>query len=272
MDFSGTGQPLTPTDLETAVQTLGLSAASDMPVLWSVLTVESRGFGFLDSRRPKILFERHIFFRETGGKFEGAAPDLCARTGGGYKGGEAEYDRLNRAIALCKESGLAADPALRSASWGLGQVMGFNAIAAGFKDAADMAARMSESEGAQLAGMASFMRSAKLDAKLRGRDWTGFAKSYNGATYWQNQYDVKLQAAFDKFSSGVERDLRARAAQGALQFLGFKPGDPDGVIGQNTRRAVADFRKANGPPGNENLDDAVFAAIMAKAGLTWPGL
>jgi hypothetical protein len=268
MEFTGKGQPMTEAGMHAALASMGMDPKADMPVLWAVLTVESRGFGFLSDRRPKILFERHIFHRETGGRFDGQVPDLSAPTGGGYIGGEAEYDRLGRALAVCRKAKLGDDPALRSASWGMGQVMGFNAVAAGFKGAADMVAAMCESEDAQLAGMVGFIRSKKLDARLRERDWTGFARGYNGAGFAKFQYDVKLKAAFDKFSSGVSRDLRARTVQAALTYLGYRPGDPDGVVGQNTRNAVAAFRKDNGLGKGDALDEAVFAAIMKKAGLT----
>ncbi|MFD2379254.1 N-acetylmuramidase domain-containing protein [Ottowia pentelensis] len=100
----------------------------------------------------------------------------------------------------------------------MGQVMGFNADAAGFQSARDMVTQMAESESAQLAGMARFMASQGLDARLRARDWTGFARRYNGPSYWKNAYDVKLKSAFEKFSSGISRDLRARAAQGRCCF------------------------------------------------------
>lgn len=267
MDFAGTGRPMSAAGMAAALAALGMAPKADLPVLWAVLSVESRGFGFLADRRPKILFERHIFFRETGGRFAAAAPDICARSGGGYLGGAAEYDRLARALALCREAGLGEEPALRSASWGLGQVMGFNAIAAGFRSAADMAVLMAESEDRQLAGMAGFIASEKLDARLRARDWAGFAKGYNGPTYWQHQYDVKLRAAFEKFSAGISRDLGARALQAALLYLGYDPGEPDGIVGQNTRRAIATFRKAAGLPAGEDADEKTIAAIMAKAGL-----
>jgi hypothetical protein len=182
-------------------------------------------------------------------------------------GGAAEYDRLARALALCRAAGLGDEPALRSASWGLGQVMGFNAIAAGFRSAADMAAQMQVSEAAQLTGMAAFIRSKRLETKLKARDWTGFARGYNGETFWKFQYDVNLKANFEKFSSGVSRDLRARATQGGLLFLGYKPGDPDGLVGQNTRNAIAAFRRDEQLGTGDVLDDAVFNAIMRKAAL-----
>lgn len=267
MDFVGKGKPLLQADLEAALSVLGLDPVADLPVLWAVLAVESRGFGFLPDRRPKILFERHIFFRESGGKFAAISPDLCSRTGGGYIGGGAEFARLARAIQLCRNAGLDDELALRSASWGLGQVMGFNAVASGFKSASDMAVRMCQSEAAQLGGMAGFMRAEGLHTKLQSRDWVGFAKRYNGSSYWKNQYDVKLGAAFEKFASGVSRDLRARAAQGALVFLGYKPGDPDGVVGQNTRRAIVAFRSDHDMGKSDLLDDALFDALMERAGL-----
>jgi hypothetical protein len=267
LDFAGIGRPMTEAGMAAALVAMDLDPVADLPVLWSVLTVESRGFGFQPDRRPKILFERHIFHRETGGRFAAQAPDLSASSGGGYIGGGAEYDRLGRALGLLKAAGVAPEPALRSASWGLGQVMGFNAVAAGFASAADLAARMAEGEDAQLLGMARFIAANRLHRHLAARNWAAFARGYNGSEYWKNAYDVKLKAAFDRFSSGVGRDLRARTAQAALVYLGYAPGEPDGVVGQNTRNAVAAFRKAEGMPKGDALDTATYAALMAKAGL-----
>lgn len=265
MKFAGSGQPMTESGMKDALAIMGMDPQADMAVLWSILTVESRGFGFLADRRPKILFERHIFYSETGGLFAAEAPDICSKSGGGYSGGAAEYKRLGRALALCRRETLGDGPALRSASWGLGQVMGFNAIGAGFNNLIDMVNRMCAGEDAQLAGMAGFITREKLDARLRKRDWAGFARRYNGSNFWKNEYDVKLKAAFEKFSSGISRDLRARTAQGALLYLGYAPGDPDGVLGQNTRAAIRAFRKANGLGASGELDDKVYAAIMKQA-------
>lgn len=269
LPFAGTAQPLAPGDIRAALVALGLHPTADQALLWAVLAVESRGFGFLADRRPQILFERHIFFGETHGRFAATAPDLCARTGGGYAGGTAEYARLDRALDLCRRAGLGDEPALRSASWGLGQVMGFNAALAGFGTAAEMAIQMAAGEGAQLAAMACFLRSQRLERYLKAQDWAGFACRYNGSNYWRNEYDVKLKLAHAQFASGFSRDLRARAAQAALLFLGYRPGNPDGIVGQNTRRAIVDFRANAGMGSAPELDDQVFRAILAKAGLTW---
>src|SRR5580698_2642849 len=97
------------------------------PEIWSVLHVETSGCGFLVDRRPQILFERHIFSRETGGKFGVTDPDISNPIPGGYgASGDHQYDRLAKAIKLDREA------ALRSASWGIGQIMGFHADDLGY--------------------------------------------------------------------------------------------------------------------------------------------
>lgn len=265
--FVGVGQPLVESDMHSALEILGMDPAFDMPKLWAVLLVESRGFGFLSTRKPKILFERHVFFRLTEGAFADSHPLLCSSNPGGYKGGEPEYVRLQEAIDLCRGRGIKEEKAVQSASWGLGQVMGFNAKASGFKSASQMAEQMAESEAMQLSAMASFMQHEGMDKFLREERWDQFAYRYNGPNYAERGYHLKLEHEFDKFSSGITRDLRARAVQGALIYLGYRPGDPDGIVGQNTKKAIAAFCSDEGMGVSGELDDQTFQAIMSKAGL-----
>ncbi|MBD8655693.1 DUF3380 domain-containing protein [Oxalobacteraceae sp. CFBP 13730] len=109
--------PLSQTGFDAVLDRLGV----DQAALWSLLTVETRGFGFLPDWRPKILFERHIFHKRTGGRFGAGHPNISSPAGKRYLGDAAEYDRLAQAIELDR------DAALESALWALGQVMGFNA-------------------------------------------------------------------------------------------------------------------------------------------------
>ena len=122
MEFSGKGAPISGAGMAKVCDTLDVGE----PEIWAVLTVETRGFGYLPDRRPQILFERHWFSRLTNRRFDGAHPDISNRSPGGYKGGAAEYARLAQARALDEEA------ALKSASWGLPQIMGFNHAGAGF--------------------------------------------------------------------------------------------------------------------------------------------
>src|SRR3954463_1938556 len=120
--FAGLASPLSQVGLEHVLDLLGVEA----PDIWAVLAVETKGCGFLADRRPLILFERHVFHRRTGGAFDASHPGISSTAPGGYLGGSREYLRLDEAIALDRSA------ALNSASWGIGQVMGFNARIAGF--------------------------------------------------------------------------------------------------------------------------------------------
>ena len=169
--FTGSGAPLSADGFKTATSMNGVDSAA----LWAVLSVETSGCGYLPDRRPKILFERHIFHRLTGGKFDATAPDVSAPTAGGYgPSGAHQYDRLAVALKLNQSA------AMKSASWGLGQVMGENFAIAGFPNVDTMVADMVDSEDAQLYGMACFIKGNNLHKKLQSRDWAGFARAYNG--------------------------------------------------------------------------------------------
>ena len=75
-----------------------------------------------------------------------------------------------------------------------------------------------------------------------GCHFTGvFARIYNGPSYWQNRYDIKLAEQFQRFASGSLPNLEMRTAQVALLFLGYAPGKIDGMIGPRTRAAIKNF-------------------------------
>jgi hypothetical protein len=158
MKFASKGQPLTRAGLNKALGILGLGP-NDAAYIWTVIEVETagltQGFGFRVDRRPQILFERHIFCKRTEGCFDGEAPDISGPAGG-YGSLAEQYIKLEKAIALCAKAKLGIEPALKSASWGMGQVMRFNHEAAGFTSAASMARAMVRGEDEQLAAMARF--------------------------------------------------------------------------------------------------------------------
>lgn len=268
MMLRGLGRPFTQAGLDNALRIMGLNPAKDLPRLWAIMAVESRGFGFLSDRRPQILFERHIFSRETGGQFDEVAPDISSKATGGYVGGAGEYDRLERAIALLAAKKAPPEAALASASWGLGQVMGFNFKSGGFASATDLVARHLEGEDEHLVAMAGFVVKNKLSEAISQGDWETVARRYNGAGFAANHYDMKLKAAFEKFSAGAIRDLPIRTAQAALLYLGFGKGmgDPDGILGDGTRRAIRAWRAHAGLSESDRLDGPDFTRLLTAAG------
>ena len=269
MNFYGTGQPLTRKGLANALAILGLGP-NDAAYIWTVVEVETagltQGFGFRLDRRPQILFERHMFRKYTNGRFDGTAPDISGPAGS-YGLLSEQYSKLEKALSLCAKANLGAEPALKSASWGMGQVMGFNCGIGGYKSCATMVHAMVRSEDHQLACMAGFLRGNGLAEKLIRRDWSGFARMYNGPSYWQNRYDVKLAEQFERFAGGSVPNLEMRTAQVALLFLGYGPGRIDGIVGPRTRAAIRSFRIAAGLPASDELDGPVYLALCKKAGI-----
>ena len=79
-------------------------------------------------------------------------------------------------VALCAKAKLSVEPALQSASWGMGQVMGFNYDVARYKSAANMIQAMVRNEDAQLAAMAGYLRANGVADKLIKKDWTALRR------------------------------------------------------------------------------------------------
>jgi hypothetical protein len=159
----------------------------------AVVAVESGRLGGFDknTRRPIILFEPHVFSRETGGDFDASHP-LISYAGWGkrpYPRTQAErWTQLHQAMAL--------DPgaALSSASWGAFQVMGFNHRACGFGTAWAFARAMASGSRAQLDAAANYILHRRLDDELREGRWAAFALAWNGPGFAKHDYDGRLAA------------------------------------------------------------------------------
>jgi len=254
INFVGPGLPLSSAGFSAAT---AINAIEDA-ALWSVLSVETSGCGYLPDRRPKILFERHIFSRLTGGQYDADDPDISNPTAGGYgAGGANQYLRLQAAVQLDGEA------ALKSASWGLGQIMGENYSGAGFSDVDSMVTAMVVSEDAQLNGMANFIKNNGMNQSLENHDWAGFARLYNGPNYAANNYDGLLQQFYTKYSGSSAPDLTVRAAQIYLTFKNFSPGGIDGVIGPGTINAVKAFQTSIGVPATGTVDDQLVQQLSS---------
>jgi peptidoglycan hydrolase-like protein with peptidoglycan-binding domain len=251
MTFVGVAHPLHADGLTAAASHAGVDPA----VLWSVVTVETSGCGFLPDRRPCILFERHIFRTRTGQRFDTAHPGISGSPGGYGPAGAHQYERLEEAIACDRRA------ALESASWGLGQVMGFNAGPAGYRDAEDMVSQMMRGENEQILAMASFMRANGMHTALQRSDWAGFARRYNGPGFATNRYDEKLAAVHTSICNRGIPDLEARAVQLLLTYHGFNPGKIDGIVGGRSRTAIAAFTAKHRLPATGDHKDLLAALL-----------
>lgn len=197
MNFTGKAKRIDDIDLPRVGARVGVGEDE----IHAILDAETAGQGFDAKGRPRMLFEPHIFWKELG---VGAARDEAARLGLAWPKWKRDYPkdsypRLLAAIALCERHGLGVEPALRSASWGLGQIMGFNCVAAGYPTARAMVEDFLDDEERHLDAMITFIIQSRLDGYLRARDWKGFARGYNGPGFAKNGYDRTLARSFDKW-------------------------------------------------------------------------
>lgn len=190
-DFAGPALPVTDDDVRAVAKVLGVSTRH----VRAVMAVESSGRGVHpETRRPIILFEPHVFSRETKRAFDPSHPDLSYPVAGSrpYPTSQAQrYDQLVSAIGLNERA------ALRSASYGLFQIMGFNHRACGHATVQSFVQDMVKGERFQLSAFAMFVvANHEMHAALKASDWAGFARRYNGPSYARHGYDQKLKAAY----------------------------------------------------------------------------
>ncbi len=261
--FRGAAKRLDGLDIPRLGQAIGVGEDE----IRAVLEVESRGSGFDKHGRPAMLFEPHLFWKALG---PGKARDRAAAAGLAYPKWKASayprdsYPRLLQAMEIEETA------ALKSASWGLGQVLGSNHRMAGFPTVQAMVEAFCADEEAHLAGMIAFIKAAGLDDEIRRHDWAAFAKGYNGPAYAKHGYHTRLAAAHAKWAkipdlpfdigAAAEEDERAvapvetfadkarvKAVQERLIALGYHMvGKPDGVMGPRTAGAIAAFEAENG--------------------------
>lgn len=188
-------------DYSKAAQLLGVEEAA----VRTIASVESQGEGFITDKAgnkiPKILFERHVMFKRLrdftpikSADMAAKYPDIVNPTPGGYKGGLAEHERLDRAVKIDRVT------ALESASWGRFQVMGYHWKVLGYSSVQEFVNKAYTEEG-QLELFIRFVKASPTVLKaLKAKDWVGVARAYNGPGYAKNSYHIKMKEAYDRFS------------------------------------------------------------------------
>ena len=172
----------------------------------AVLDVESRGSGFDSKGRVVMLFEPHIFYRELtvrSQRDEAVAQGLAYKNWVAGKYPKDSYPRYEKA---CKINPTAA---ARACSWGLGQIMGFNHVDAGYDSVFEMIDDFKISEANQLEAMINFIVANHLDDELREHDWRGFARGYNGPNYATHGYHTRLQDRYEWWAKKPDTPWRS---------------------------------------------------------------
>lgn len=146
--------------------------------------------------RPIILFERHKFAEHTNNRFNRSHPDISNTVPGKWGAPGRQYERLRRAAMLDETA------ALKSASWGMFQILGQYHAAAGYPTVAAFVDGMMGDVAAHLQAFIGFIQATKgLHRALKDKDWPKFARYYNGVDYAKGDYDTRMSLAYDKFVS-----------------------------------------------------------------------
>lgn len=169
----------------------------------AVAEIESSGSGFLQTGEPKILFEPHVFWRELVKR--GVDPtqyitgneDILYQVWGSKPYGKVseQHARLQRAAVINREA------ALCSASWGKFQILGLHWSSCGCPSLQVFINKLYKDEDSHLELFSDFVISSGLTDELRNHKWKEFARQYNGPGYARNNYDTRLQQAYEKYST-----------------------------------------------------------------------
>jgi hypothetical protein len=237
--------------------------------LLAVVEIESAGKAFeADGRTPRFLFERHVFHRE----LRKRAPDKLERAA---REGLAiphwsratqyrdQATSAGRANLLQRARAVDAECANLSASWGVGQTMGFHARALGFASATAMVEHMRAGGlAAQIDVMCRNISDMKLWGALKAKDFAGFARRYNGAGYRQNRYDIRMAAAEARWAGQLAGGLPKAAAP--------KPVGPRaGAVIASAGGAAAGAAQAGWSAGAVVVLAAVAALVVAAGLVVW---
>lgn len=183
-----------PDPLSTLASEYGL----DVQLARAVIAVESSGHGFVNGRLI-MRFEPHVFlgylsdadkykfnayFQVGAPAWDGAQHRLSLHADGNYQTFHGNQDLEWRALEVAISINEGA--AYQSASYGLGQIMGFNYGICGYANAQAMVEAFKTNETAQIRAMFEYFKNRQdrngvsALSKLQGGDFVGFANLYNG--------------------------------------------------------------------------------------------
>ncbi len=254
VEYVGAARKIRDADWQQLADTVNLSVAH----LRTVVDVETDGHGFDLKGRIEFLFEPHVFYRLIKGdkdKLAAAIKAGCAYPAWKGPGSYPKTTDLRWALYM-KAVAIDEDKAIRSASWGLGQIgIDMEYREAGYDSPQDMIEHLRDSEYNQILGMVRLFRARNLDQYLREEKWETFARLYNGAAYKKNNYHTKLASAYKRW---VERLGSAR------------PVEDDGVLRIGSKgEMVRTLQRLLNAKGYHCRIDADFGPGTRQAVLGW---
>lgn len=236
-------------------------------VVLAVADVESGGRHDLPDGRPQILFEAHWFSKLTKHLYDNTHPNISSPVWDRslYKGGTAEYGRLQAAMGLDKSA------ALKSASWGLFQIMGFNHLACGFATVEEFVEFIKNPDDSDMEAFCNFVKyHPPILRAMREKDWKEFALHYNGPGAVAS-YSAKLSDAYSRF-----KGIPDRATVGPPIPVADPTLKPKSVLTSPTIITTASATVGTVSLVAENFKPAIEAiqsttVVVQQAGSAWQG-
>ena len=200
--------PLTVADFEHAAWQIGGGCTPE--AVQAVAEVESGPWGAFQVNaagqiEPVILFEGHVFYKLVAAS-KRLGPDLAERWAREHPAichptwEPSRYGPQTRQHARLQEAAsLDRNLALESASWGLFQILGAHHRRTGYPDLQRFINAAYRSTADHLRMFTAFVRyNPRMVDALRNRDWTTFARLYNGKSFRRNRYDDRIRAIYER--------------------------------------------------------------------------
>lgn len=185
------------TDADYAAMARRLGDGVDPLLLRAFAEVESGGKPALGANGlPVIAYEGHKFHEYTKKRYDQDYPLLSYRY---VKKAGPQWQVNNKSqktawATLEQAMELDVDAAIKSCSWGMFQVMGFNYQTLGYRTPSDFAAAMKQGSKGQIDAFVGFCKAVNgMVAAMRRCDYTFMARNYNGPDY--GDYDVRIKRA-----------------------------------------------------------------------------
>lgn len=182
---------LTDADFEIVAKELNVEVAA----IKAVVRIEAGAAmeGFWAPGVPIVNFDRSMY-NTYARKAVNSAGDKSAKVPPGLSGFP-----LRRWTTLTKMRKINRQGADMGTFWGMFQIGGFAFKQCGCKSIEQFVELMSRSEFDQLELFAAFILNTGYVEYIRKKDWAGFSRRYNGASYAKRGYHTRMAKAYAKY-------------------------------------------------------------------------
>lgn len=193
IDSDSRYKTLTDADFRKVAAELDVEVAAIMAVVR--IEAGAKMEGFWAPGVPVINFDRTMYNQSKPTRNVKASASEKVPSGITSAYGKKEWGQL---IAARKVN---LDKANMGTFWGMFQIGGFNYKLCGCSTVQEFVDRMCYSEFEQLELFANFIKNAGILPALKQKNWSAFARKYNGPSYAKRGYHTRMAAEYKKFKA-----------------------------------------------------------------------